>query len=94
MAMWRGPWLMLVEGRPPPVPIQWRCGHLMANFWWSFAMTSTGNGRQACEVDVQPFSCFKEPGTAIRMVLWCIPWLMLVGARPLLYTGKAKNGPK
>ena len=50
MVMWCGPQLRLVGSRPPQVPIQWRCGDLLANFKIEiFAITSIG----------------KKPGTAI-----------------------------
>ena len=51
-------WLMLVESGPPPVPVQWRCGRLVANLQGNLPTF----GR---EVDVQPFCCIKELGAAI-----------------------------
>jgi len=65
MVIWCIPWLVLVGSRPPPVPVQWRCGQLLANFQGNLPTSSTRNGTQGREIDVQPFYCIKELGAAI-----------------------------
>ena len=100
MVIWCSPCLMLVGIMPPLVHMQRRCDHLFGQkFDESLTGASTGNVTQGCEVDVQPFSCGKEPIT-YHLNGRCSPWCMLVRSRPKIEgqkwqkVAKIKKSPK